>query len=266
MRRWWYYGLLLLLASHAMAEQPWLNVRFSNQEYPPYMGQALPAGGILSRLVNEVFLRAQVNVRYDWFPNQRAIEMARNGQTDGSLGWAPSDERKRDLLFSEPVMHLRMVFFQRKDRQHGWQHLSDLAPLRIGVTAGNFYSSDFERLQNQGLLQLDVTSDDVSNFRKLEVGRIDLFPMDMEAGMLTLRAALPPARAEHIVPQTKAFFTAPLCVVIWRKHPQAAELIQRFNRELRRMRQSGQLQKLLEQTRQEIYIEQARQIVPGPGR
>jgi polar amino acid transport system substrate-binding protein len=243
----------LLLAGTAWAAEPPLHVRFSNQEYAPYMGEQLPFGGILSRVVTEVFRRGNVTVKYGWYPNNRTIQMARTGDADGSLGWTPTDERLKDLLFSDEVLPFRMVLFQRLGESYSWKTLEDLAPYRFGITAGNFYSDTFTHLQERGVLKVDVTTDDVSNLRKLAAGRIDLFPMEGEAGQLTTRLHLPPSMAARIVPQAREYWSTPLCVVVWRKHPHAAELIRRFNRELKKMKDTGELELMITQTRHAIF-------------
>lgn len=246
--------VLLLGASGAVraAEAP-LTVHLSNQEYAPFMGEKLPYGGILSRIVEDVFRRANVKVVYTWYPNNRSIQLARMGQVDGSIGWTPNEDRMKDLLFSEEVVPFSMVLFQRISEQYPWKTLADLAPYRFGITTGNFYSDTFTRLQDNGTLKVEASPDDVTNLRKLAAGRIDLFPMEVEAGMLTTRLNLPPSLASRIVPQNKEYWSTPLCIAIWNKHPKAQELIQRFNRELRRMKETGELELMVTQTRHAIF-------------
>ena len=252
-------GLLLLLFTPPLLAAPAaapLRVRFSNQAYPPYAGSRLPDGGIMTSLVTEVFRRAGVQVTYTWYPNNRALQLARNGDVDGSLGWTPSAERQRDLLFSDEVLPFRMVFFQRKGEHYPWRTLADLAPWRLGVTLGNFYSPAFDHLVRQGVLKTDESPDDVSNMRKLAAGRVDLVPMERESGSYLLRQHLP-AQAAQLQAQDKAYWQAPMGIVIWRHHPQAAELLGRFNRQLAAMKRSGELKRLLLAARQRVLQQSA---------
>jgi len=244
-----------MLPLWVMAAEVPLSVHFSSSEYAPLIGEKLRYGGVMTRLVSEVFRRGRVSVRYSWYPNNRAIQLARNGDVDGSVGWTPNDDRRRDLLFSDEILPFRMVLFQRRGENYNWKTLDDLAPYRFGITAGNFYSDTFTRLQESGTLKVDVATDDVSNLRKLAAGRIDLFPMEGEAGQLTTRLHLPPSMAARIVPQPREYWSTPLCVVIWRKHPQGVELIRRFNRELKKMKDTGELELLINQTRHAIFAQ-----------
>lgn len=253
MKYWWIFLACLGLAMPVAAAEAPISVHFSNQEYPPYMGEKLPYGGILTRLVTEVFRRGHVTVRYTFYPNNRTIQVARAGGVDGSLGWTPNEDRRKDLLFSDPIVPFRMVLFHRLGETYTWSSLSDLTAYRFGITTGNFYSDVFNQLHEKGVLKVEPATDDVTNLRKLVAGRIDLFPMEGEAGMLLTRLSLPPSQAANIVPESREYWSTPLCMVVWIKHPQAQELIARFNRELRKMKESGELDLLVTQTRHAIY-------------
>ncbi|OWY38010.1 hypothetical protein CEK28_13840 [Xenophilus sp. AP218F] len=226
-----------------------LKITLSNQEWPPYMGQSLPYDGILSRLVKEAFARGGVDVAYRYYPNNRALQSARNGLVDGSFGWAPSPDRMRDLLYTQPVLSARMVFFQRKDGRHDWNALADLKGLPIGVTTGNYYSDEFDRLYREGVLRTDSAPDDVTNLRKLLAGRVALFPIEQEVGRYLLASRFPASQASQLEAQDKVFWAAPLHVVIWRKHARGQELAERFNRGLKILKDSGDFDRLLSETR-----------------
>jgi polar amino acid transport system substrate-binding protein len=79
-----------------------------------------------------------------------------------------------------------MVFFQHRSHVVSWTQLAELSGMRIGVTIGNYYSDEFDRLMRQGILHTDGAADDLSNFRKLLARRIDLFPIEEEVGQFLL--------------------------------------------------------------------------------
>ncbi|TDR82903.1 substrate-binding periplasmic protein [Paludibacterium purpuratum] len=244
---------MLLAGPLCLAQQSELSITLSNDEYPPYVGEKLPGYGLLSRIVTEAFKLQQVNVRYVFYPNNRTLQSARTGAADGSLGWAKTPERERDLLYTDPVMNLSMVFFQRKKHPVPWKRLQDLAGARIGITSGNTYSEDFSRLQQAKVLTVEAAPDDVSNLRKLQAGHLDLFPIDSEVGSMLLVQSLPLAQRTQIEAQETPFWSAPMHVVIWKGHPQAAELVRRFNLGLRQLRRSGEFDRVVETTREQIY-------------
>ncbi|WP_215781834.1 ABC transporter substrate-binding protein [Paludibacterium sp. B53371] len=245
---------LLTLAMSCRAEQPEISIVLSNQEYPPYMGQSMAGDGLMSRVVSEAFRLQNVKVRYVFYPNNRTLQSARTGAVDGSLGWAITPERQKDLLYTDPVMSLRMVFFQRADHPVAWKHMRDLASRRIGITSGNTYSEEFSRLQAAGVLHPEASPDDVSNLRKLQAGHLDLFPIDSEVGALLMVQNFRPDQRAQVVAQPEPFWTAPMHVVIWRRHPLGAELVRRFNLGLKQLHASGKFNQLVEETRNEIYL------------
>jgi polar amino acid transport system substrate-binding protein len=242
------------ITAAAEAATPAISIVLSNQEYPPYMGQSLPGYGLMSRVVTEAFRLQNVQVRYAFFPNNRTLQSARSGQVDGSIGWAITPERQRDLLYTDAVMSLRMVFFQRRDQVVKWKTLSDLAPYRIGITTGNTYSDEFTRLQQSGVLHTEAVPDDVVNLRKLAVRHIDLFPIDAEVGQMLVYHSLAPTEQAQLQAGSTAFWIAPMHVVIWRGQPQAEELVRRFNLGLQQLRASGEFDRLVEMTRKQIRL------------
>lgn len=244
--------LLSLLFSVPVSARDVIKIRLSNQEWAPYMGKNLAYYGIFSRLVKEAFARENVEVSYEFYPNNRTLEVARKGILDGSFGWAISAERQKDLLYTDPVVSANMVFFERIGSKNNWDKLSDLKNRRIGITLGNYYSDEFALLEKQKILNTDTAADDIAGFRKLIAGHIDLFPIDAEVGQYLLQQNFPADKRMQITWQKKAFWIAPMHVVIWNKHPRAAELILRFNQGLKKLKDSGDFQKLTDETRKRI--------------
>lgn len=223
------------------------SLTLSLPDYPPYMGEQLVEQGILTQVVRTVFLRAGIHIKLVAVPNNRAIEGARNGLYDGSFGWARTPEREADLYYSAPVMSLRMVFCQRRGENYRWSTLADLAPHRLGVTRGNFYSSDFDALVSAGTLLTDV-----ANLRKLLARRIDLLPIDAEVGPFLIQTALSAEQSRKLISPPQAYWSAPLHVVLTRQQPGNAALLRRFDARLASMRASGELEKLIATTREAV--------------
>nr|MBP7581156.1 hypothetical protein [Vogesella sp.] len=79
---------------------------------------------------------------------------------------------------------------------------------------------------------------------------------ELESGQFLIQQQLPPAQAQLLVAQPRAYWHAPMCMVVWRGHPQAAELVRRFNRELAAMKRSGELARLLADSRRRVFLTQ----------
>lgn len=242
---------LFLAASALWAEAP-LKVEMAVEEYPPLMGEKLPHGGILTRIVTEAYAKAGVTLEFHWVPNNRAIAGVMDGGYEGSFGWAHAPERDRKLLYSaNRIYTFRMAFFQRRGEDYTWRKLEDLAPHRIGVTIGNHYSDEFSALQASGKLNVDPASADAFNMKKLASGRIDLFPMEQESGLMLADLTLTKAERAKIIHQGHAIWEVPVYVVINRESPRAQELVDRFDRGYRKL-SPGRLKAMIEETRKAI--------------
>src|SRR5471030_236325 len=230
-----------------------LSVTLTIHDYPPFIGPQLPYGGLLSRIVTEAFRLGDVDVKFTPVSSNRAITGVMMGLYDGGFGWAHAADRDRKLLYSDNSIYtFRMVFFQRRGEDHPWKTLADLAPLQIGSTLGDHYSDEFSALQENNKLHVQVAASDLNNMRKLLVGRIDLFPMEEEAGKLLIQSALTPTEQNLLSYQGVPISAVPTYLVLRRTLPRAQELIARFDRGYRLLLESGHLAKLMEETRKAI--------------
>lgn len=243
-----------LTAAHAAAPETQLGVTLAGHEYPPFMSQRLPYGGLLTRIVTESFKAANVRVNVLYVSsNNRVITGLMTGMYEGGYGWAHAPDRDRRLLYSKSSIYtFRMVFFQRRNKEIGWNKLADLAPYPIGTTLGNHYSDEFSDLHASKVLHVQEAASDAINMRKLLLGRIDLFPMEEEAGRMLILQTLTPAEQASLSFQAKPFALIPTYLVLRRDLPHAAELMERFEQGYRQLNESGQLARIVGETRNAV--------------
>ncbi len=238
--------------SGAQADAP-LSVTLTVHDYPPFIGMDLPYGGLLTRVVFESFKAANVNVKFERVSSNRAITGVMMGLYDGGFGWAHTPERDRKLLYSETSIYtFRMVFFQRRGMQAEWTTLADLAKYQIGTTLGDYYSDEFSALHAKRVLRVQEAAGDLNNMRKLLLGRIDLFPMEQEAGKMLIQTALTPAEQARLSYQSKPISAVPTYLVLRRDLPNARELLERFEQGHRQLQDSGQLARMQTETRKAV--------------
>ncbi|XLZ71392.1 transporter substrate-binding domain-containing protein [Massilia sp. SR12] len=231
-----------------------LKIKLTAHEYPPFMSQSLPYGGLLTRIVREAFKAANVEVEIESLSsNNRVITGVMVGLYDGAYGWAHSPERDRKLHYSKSsIFTFRMVFFHRREMDIPWDSLADLGRYQIGATLGNHYSEEFSLLQAQRKLRVQEAASDLNNMRKLLLGRIDLFPMEEEAGQMLLLQSLKPAEQAQIAFQGRPIALIPTYLVLRRDLPNAAELLERFDQGYKQISDSGQLARILGETRKAL--------------
>lgn len=244
-------ALSFATVTHAAAFDTLLRVKLTAHEYPPHMGQRLPYGGLLTRIVTEAFKVTNVEVEVESLSsNNRVITGVMVGLYDGAYGWAHTPERARKLLYSRSSIYtFRMVFFQRRNMEISWTTLADLAHYQIGATLGNHYSDELSALQARRKLQVQEAASDLNNMRKLLLGRIDLFPMEEEAGQMLILNSMKPAEQATLTYQARPIALIPTYLVLRRDLPNAAEILERFDQGYKQLSESGQLARILGETR-----------------
>lgn len=166
--------LLPLLVTAALAFSSNLVARelvVGASPWPPYDGEELPQKGMSNAIVGAAFERAGYELRYvfDMFP--RVLEGARMGVYDFLPAAWYTDDRARDLAFSEPYLVTEVRFLKRKDSKIKFNQLSDLEGYMIGVVRDYAYGEEFNSAP--GLVRIN-SNFVVQNLFKLAQRQIDL--------------------------------------------------------------------------------------------
>jgi polar amino acid transport system substrate-binding protein len=226
---------LWLIACAARGEDV---ITLTSGEWPPYISQQAPEYGVISRIVTAAFAQEGVRVNYLFRPWSRAYAEAANGGANGSIIWSTSTrgtQRTRDFYASEVVFEGRSVFFHRKNYAFRWQGEAQLPGLRIGGTAG--YEYRFEKYPG---VKIDRTAaSDERNFQKLVAGRFDLLPVNLDVGLEIMRRHLTPEQAAQLTWDPHPYNVTGYHLLLNKKNPDHRRYLERFNRGLKKLRESG---------------------------
>jgi polar amino acid transport system substrate-binding protein len=236
-------ALLSLAALPASAQAP-RTVRITNGEWPPYLSASAPDKGELSHVVELAFEHAGVKVEYGFFPWPRALMLAKVGEWDGSVAWARSAERERDFFFSEPIAVSETVLYHLKAKRIDWSDVGDLAHYRIGISRGYFYGDAFAQAVERGQLVVESVAQDEINLRKLLAGRIDVFPIDKRVAAGLLHQHFTPADVAQLDYHPKPLYIQTVHLMLSRANGANRQLMEQFNRGLKKLRDSGQVEAL----------------------
>lgn len=223
----------LLAAPWARAE----TITLSNGEWLPYLSESLPHYGIVSRIVSEAFALEGITVQYVFRPWPRAYAEAQRGLVNGSLVWSvgpAATERAREFLSSDTVLEAQSVFFHRKGYHFKWTRDADLAGLRIGGVAGYEY-----RFEDVPGVHLDRAPNEELNLRKLLAGRVDVVAASLDVGRYILRTRFKPEEAAVITVAAVGRGSTQYRLIMRRADAANAGYIERFNRGLRKLKESG---------------------------
>lgn len=225
-------------------------IRLTNGEWLPYTSEQLPHYGPHSHIVSEAFAQEGWTVVYDFYPWSRAIHLVETGEYDGSIPWYLSEERQAEglLLFSpSPFTETCDVLFHRKDLDFDWATIDDLEELRIGLILEYSITKEFETFQENGYdLILDVTNSEESNFQKLLLDRIDIFPSEREVGVAFLRQNFSPEEASAITYHSTPWRCGGLHLVTSQKNAEAEQLLVVFEQGLQKLRESGRYDQIIQ--------------------
>jgi polar amino acid transport system substrate-binding protein len=154
-------------------------------EWPPY--QIVEEGGTLSgfstKVVRAAFKRMGVTVKsLKAYPWKRAIHMIETDTADALFSANFSDERAVFAHYpEETIVASPWVVWSRAEDNLQYRGLSDLKGKKVGVVRGYSYTPEFwEALKTIGTI--DEATDDETNFRKLNVSRIDMLVAELGNG------------------------------------------------------------------------------------
>ncbi|MDD0841888.1 substrate-binding periplasmic protein [Pseudomonas sp. Gutcm_11s] len=234
-------GLLLAVSPSVLAEPV---VRIGTGDWVPYVDQQRKDGGALARLVSAVFAKAGYRVELVFYPWDRNVLMLEQGNLDAIMPYSCSPKRLDFGVCSDPLVRGEVVLFHRKELHFDWRRVEDLKPYLIGTTHGYSYGPQFDRALQDGSLRVQQNSKEDTGLRLLELGRIDLHPQDRAVGYAMLRKLFP--REHNITHHPRYVNTEPLRLLFRRDDPASAKLLDRFNAELARFAERGELKRLQE--------------------
>ena len=205
-------------------------IRVTTGQWPPYLDKESPHGGFLAQIIREAFDSEDIRVEFSFFPWSRALALVKSKKYQASAVWSCTAERKREFLYSAPILPYQYVFYHRQEMPFDWDALPDLSGKTVGLTQDYSYGQTLSDAIDSGLVSSDVTTSDIANFRKLLLERIDLFPMDPVVGEAMIAHHLGPeagARLEfHPRPLRSALYHLPFS----RDDPEAGRLKRTFDR------------------------------------
>lgn len=161
-------SILSLVAPSAFAEQP---LSLMANTSPPYADQKLPEQGLALELVREVFSRTDHQPKITIENWSRAVEGARLGVYDGLAAAWYSEERARDLLYSEPYLRSELIILKRRGDQNDYSDLTDLSGVRLGVRVDYAYGVDFDAVPDLALVSENHL---IQNLLNLLNGKVDV--------------------------------------------------------------------------------------------
>ena len=230
----------LLLSTAALAEE---KIRIVTGEWDPYTSEHLPGNGFFAEIVTAVFKEMGMDVSYEFHPWKRCESLLINGDAFAAMPYVATEERRRFHDFSDVVAVSTGRFFYLKSRipkDLSWEKYADLKPYKIGGVLGYWYEKEF----NEAGLTVDYVPTKEANMRKLQIGRVDLVPMDELVGWRLLNQHFPNQLSDFETLK-KPTNISELYLMVSRAYPESETIRNRFNASLKSIREKGGYARIL---------------------
>ncbi len=216
----------------------------TGQDDPPFTDSSRADGGIATRLVLAAFRSAGMEPRLDWLPWKRGYSLTKSGAYQASFPYLHAPEREQDFLFSDPIF---------TDPSYLWTRAGDRLtpddPERFKgrtICVPQNYHSPLQDLLAPLLASGDVRMERPETpdkcLQMLAAGRIDALSGEEDEIAGPLQAL---GQANHIGRSSTPLAVLEFCVIFPRETVGSAELAERFNAALRRMKEDGRYAALM---------------------
>lgn len=115
--------LILFLSTSSYSKDV---VTISTGEWAPYTGKDLENDGICNAKVIEVLKKIGKEFEIKYYPWKRTYKVVQDGKVDGSTCWVSNEERKTQVLFSNPIASQVSKFVVLKKSEFNWEKMEDL--------------------------------------------------------------------------------------------------------------------------------------------
>ena len=162
--------------------------------------------------------------------------------------WGHKPEREADFIHSDNILTEQWVFVYRNAIKFDWKTLQDLRPYRLALIQDYTYTPEIWAAANAGEFKFDKLANDQAALKMLLLNRVDAVPMERNVACDLLRTAFTEAEAAHLSVHPKLMtdnFTTHL--LLPRSRTESAARVADFNAGLKKLRASGEYDKLLAQ-------------------
>lgn len=234
-------ALLLSLPAYVQADSLRL---VTGDDYAPFTGKALPAGGMLTQLVQRALAKRQISSSLDWRPWNRGYLKTLQGEYDATFPYVRSPQREAEYLYSAPLFIAEQYLFSRASEPIELDDPASMQGKRLCYPLGWQPPKIIQDLLDRNLLTRHSPAGLKECASLLLLGRDDFFVSDKRLGEAALQ--LTGAPAQHFRRSSTALNSSALHLIVPRTHPRAAAIIEQFNRGLAALHASGEYQRLIE--------------------
>lgn len=210
-------------------------------EFPPYISATEEGGGPIAQIVRQAFLNVGIDIQARYLPWNRSYAMARDLKLDASFPWSPNTQRSSDFYFSDPLYR-----FQRRGYVLAGSKLNIVKDDNIQMC----HPIGYERLGYESELLKDnrasliETPDMAQCFVMLKAKRVDVVVSETRESQEYIKKIF--ASPDDVTRLEQVLHEYDNHLVVSKKHPDAAKILQQFNQGLQQLKLSGRYQEIIQ--------------------
>lgn len=219
-------------------------------EFKPYTSEDLEKNGFFVQIVEAVLTDAGIACEIDFYPWDRGVEMAQNGEASATFPYSENESRKELFIFSDGIVSCQQHFYYLKSNEklaqqgQNFTQLNDFSGFTFGGTNGYWYGNK-EDVEQKGLA-VEWANDNEALFKMLYSGRIDFLIEDERVADMIIEELFPnDVGAFAVLPNTASMHDYHF--LISKTDPDAEQLLVKFNASLHKLQNNGEIDRILEE-------------------
>lgn len=192
--------------------------------------------GVFVELTKEIAKRSGVQIEIVVEPPARTVQTFGQNHVDGFFPALDVSMPKADFARSNSIYVKRDFSFYQKGKN--LPTIKDLEGKTIGLTRGYPYVKE---LTDNGKIRFEFANDDVSNMRKLALGRIDAFVVEEKSGL----KALDQSGEKNIEYNKDTQLSEQDVYYAFQKTAEGDDLAKKFSKALEDMKKDGTFGKIM---------------------
>ncbi|NDV22777.1 ABC transporter substrate-binding protein [Desulfovibrio sp. JC022] len=235
--------VLLIIVAFPTGSAARMEIKFATQDFFPFSyeenGEIKGPG---AEIVREVCKKIDVKCSIGLYPWRRSLAMCNKGQIQALFMVGKNKERVQDFYFSPPLIATEYGFFECLDKPIKYEGITSLHNMTIGTYGPSNTSYSLEKLVigPDNNINIDITPDDLTQFKKLARCRVDAVYSNKDVGLAIMKRLKIKNIAYAGTEKRLNYYIA------FSKKSTPSVLVRKFNLCLSLMKQSGRLQQILQ--------------------
>jgi len=221
------------------------DLRVTASPWSPYVSRSLPGKGVAVSIVTTALMRAGYTSSFALQKWPDDLESTRMGVYDMIASIWFTEDRARDLVFSDTIFENRIKLMVRTDSDIKISNPEALKGYRVGVVEDYAYTQGAYSNLPVEIIKAGTVEE---NLQHLLAGDIDIAVIDEQVALYTLNNKIP-GGIRQIRFARDALSTRQLKVAVSRKRSDAEQVISDFNKALQGMKDDGSYLDILHQYR-----------------